>query len=297
MTQKQQAYNPFAKDQEFDKHVKENMGDVVSSGEGAFRQLDPYMTLFILMPRAEAENPLDFYVPVYMHHGLMETRDDGKKHKTSRICLEAADLGPCAACDLIRMLKGSNDPDAAKMMKSIAPRKRVYVNAWMIPVAMQVGAAQPGPNAFSLVDFEGKPRTYNVSDDPSLGVLNFPKGVWENLSIKLRTSGGVEKFIGRDAFPMYVIGNGREGLGRRYKEPNPLMMDLDAALRPPEDLALLDITETVEFPTPYGVASLIEENFPGMITDFSVYQKTEEEETPAEVAENTAGTDGFAEKE
>lgn len=294
MTEKQQAYNPFTKDEEFNKRVKENMSDVVSAGEGAFKQLDPYLSLLILMPRVEAENPLDFFVPVYMHHGLMETRDDGKKHKTSRICLEAAGIGPCALCDLIRMVKGSKNPDDATLVKRIAPRKRVYVNAWMIPVAMQIGAASPSANSFQLVDFEGKPRTYNVTDDPSMGVLGLPKGVWNDMSIKIRVSGGVEKFLGRDAYPMYIIGNGKEGLGRRYKEPNPLMMDIDETLRPPEGIALVDILETVEFPTPHGIASLVEENFPGMITDFSLYP---EEMDTAATPEETAGstdTDGFA---
>ena len=296
MTQKQQAYNPFAKDDEFDEHVKANMSDVVSSGEGAFKQLDAYMSLLILMPREEADNPLDFYVPVYMHHGLMETRDDGKKHRTSRICLEAAEMGACALCDLIRVLGGSKNPDDAKMIKNIAPRKRVYVNAWMIPLAMQIGSAKAGPNSFALVDFEGKPRTYNVSDNPSMGVLGLPKGVWDNMAIKLRTSGGVEKFIGWDAFPMYIIGNGKDGLQRRYKEPNPLMMDIPDALRPEKDCALVNIMETVEFPTPMGVASLVEENFPGMITDFSPYEDAEEEKKEAADPAEPTATDGFAKK-
>jgi hypothetical protein len=293
MTERQQAFNPFAKDAEFDKHVKSTMGDVVRTGEGVFVQLDAYMTMFLIMPRAEADHPLDFFVPVYMHHGLSETREDGKKHQTSRICLEASDLGPCALCDVVRLLSASKNADDQALVKRLSPRKRVYVNVWKIPLAMQVGRPTGGDNTFSLVDFDGKPRTYNVTDDPSMGVLGLPKGVWDNLVIKLRTSGGVEKFIGANAYPMYVIGNGKEGLARRYKEPNPLLISIPEGLRPPDGTPLLNITETVEFPTPYGVAMLVDENFPGLITDFSPY--AEQTEAPAAApAPNTDETDGFA---
>jgi len=299
-TKQKIPYDPFKKDAEFDKRVKETMKDVISSATGAFKQLDPKMSMFFILPRTEAENPMDFFVPAYMHHGLKESGDDGKKRDTARLCLEAAGLGPCAICDTIRMLSGSKSPDDKKIAQRLTPRKKIYFNVWWIPLQAQVGAVEPGPTVFQLADFEGKPRAYVVSDDPELGLLGLPKGAWEDLQVKVQTSGGIARFMGEDAWPLYVIGNGKERLARRYKEPSPLLNPISPDLRPPEGLELLNITETVEFPTPAGVAGLVEENLPGLITDFSLYPESLEGEAVEEVEEQEeapASTDGFGKKE
>jgi len=289
-------YDPFKKDAEFDQRVQETMNDVLPSGTGNYKQLDAKMSMFFLLPRLDSDNPLDFFLPAYMHHGLMETGDDGKKRKTARLCLEAADMGPCAICDTIRKLKGSKSPDDAAIAKSLAPRKKVYFNVWWLPLQMQIGAMKPGPTTFQLADFEGKPRAYTIENDPSIGILGVPKGVWEDLQVKVQTSGGIDRFLGEDAWPLYVIGNGKEGLQRRYKEPNPLLNPIDPSLRPPAGVELIDITKTVEFPTPAGVAGVMEENFPGIITDFSLYPTGVEEEPAIQEDEAPAQSDGFGKK-
>lgn len=290
------SYNPFNKDVEFDQHVSSSMKDVLQEGGASFAQLDKNLSLFVIMPREDCDNELDFFLPTRLHYGLTESGDDGKTRNTARICLEASQLGPCAICDTIRRLKALPDADSRALAERLAPRKKVYMAVWWIPVEPIFGKMKV-PGIIPLIDYDGNQRSYIVSDAPTMTVLGVPNGVWKDLSSTIQVSGGIEKFL--KGTPLYVVGNGKDGMARRYKEPAPLRVELDDSVLPPEDAAAPNITELVEFPDPLEVAELVDANWPGAIKDFGPYREASQpDDAPVESKEeDVEATTGFGEED
>ena len=282
--------NAFAADDAYDAHVKADMPHLAEDEGGVFAQLDGEMSLFILLPRKEDEN--SFYLPAFKHYNLSVVGDDNTKRKTAVTCLKAARLGPCAICDAHDRLAASDAKNKAFAKKNLRPRKQVCLPVWWVPLTAILGTKSTAQYSFRLVDFKSHPRTYEVSDTPSVKILGVSASlregsntVWDNLKSMLITSGGPGNFVGVDGTPIFIIGNNKKKLDRRYKESRPLLVDFPKELRPPADIELPDVLEAMEYPTPLYVAQVLEETYPGLITDMQPYMeattKPTEEVTPA----------------
>ena len=264
----------FADDEDTTRRVSENMPDALKKKNRPFVNLDPVISMFLLMPRED--KPDSFYMSTFMHNGLRAPRDDGDEpRKTARICLRALGEGPCAICDVYDSLKTSKVPGEVSLRNTLVPKKRVYVSVWWIP--LQVCLSSPATKyEWKSQTFSGKPVKFELKLDegvpmqPSMKVLGLPDGVWNNLKALLDRR-GVEKFIGPGGMPISIIGNGVEKMGRRYKEPREEFEFPYTDLLPPDDVELIDMRTVLEVPTPMDLAKLVEFNWPGRIENLEQY--------------------------
>lgn len=277
-----EATSYFADDAALDDRVSKEIPDAGRKKERKFANLDPVLSMFLLMPRAE--KPESCYLPAYVHNQLRAPRDENsgsedKERFTSRICLRALGEGPCAICDVRDTLKSSKVPGEVKLYEALTPRKKVYAAVWWIPLQLCTGKPTT-KYTWKGSTFSGKPATFELRTDeglpiqPSLKVLGFPEGVWANLKSLLERR-GVEKFIGRDGIPLSIQGNGVALKGRRYKEPREEFDFPYKDLLPPENIELLNLREAVDVPEALEVARLAEFNWPGRLSDLSVYAAKE----------------------
>jgi len=282
--------DPWAEDTKFDQGVKENVPAADGGSSADFIALDKNASLFIMMPRAENKDV--FFLSTMKHHGINVTRDDGTRRQTSRVCLRAANEGPCALCDVVEALENSMAISEVRIRQRITPRKQVMVSVWWIPLTPVIGTPSAGVYVINL----GK--EFVVAESPSLRVLGFPKGVWDSLKSVVKARGGVDRFVGRMGQPVYVLGNGKDKLERRYKDPAELFLSeagFPKELRPPKDITLQNVRKLMDYPKPYEVAQVAEQNFPGILKDLTVYGTVEPEDETATPKAEASGGDAFEE--
>jgi hypothetical protein len=282
--------DPWAEDAKFDQNVKENVPASEGGSGEDFIALDKNASLFIMMPRVENKDV--FFLSTMKHHGIYATREDGTRRQTSRVCLRAANEGPCALCDIVEALENSMATSEVKIRERLTPRKQVMVSVWWIPLTPAIGTPSAGVHVINL----GK--DFVVTEAPSLRVLGFPKGVWGKLKDMVRARGGVDRFVGRMGPPVYVLGNGKDKMERRYNDPAELFLDeagFPEELRPPKDITLQNVRKLMDYPKPYEVAQVAEQNFPGILKDLTVYGTVEPEEEAPEA--EASGGDAFKEGE
>ena len=269
----------FTADEEFDAQASKAVPEAyITGGPGVFVRLGKHASLFIIMPRADSEVKENFYMPTLFHYGLFQVNEQGERRPTARPCLIAEGLGPCAVCDIKDMLKGSTIPGEEALFKRLTPKKKVFVPVWWLPLEKIIGSTT-STRSFKLAD-----GAYSLKEAPSMKILGLPPGVWKDLKMVI-SEGGIEMYLGPKATPLYILGNGEEGMARRYKEPRDVKKFYDD-LRPAGEEELLDIRASVEYPTPREVAELVEQNFPGRISSLDAYGTvTTEEEKPATTGE------------
>lgn len=250
----------------FDEAVRDVVPDAFTYSGSAFVSLNARASLFVILERPEDADV--YFLLRMMHHGMWRVDEDSSERKrTSSVCLRVISKDtPCAVCDWRDLLKGTGRPVDKKKSDSIKPKKKSYISVWWVPV--KLAGRKPSEDSFRLGG-----KLYDLDGEPQHKILGLPPGVWKDVK-GLVADSGEDKMVGIDAFPVYVTGNGQDGLARKYDGAKILMGGLPEELLPPEEDGL-NILENETIPSPRELAELVELNAPGVLGNLEVYGEFE----------------------